>query len=61
MCHATLYFCSSFSQASQDDTSQSQVTKLKRRFLKDRTSESSYFAKMELRKKLIRQVNYCIC
>ncbi|XP_065898419.1 DNA-dependent protein kinase catalytic subunit-like isoform X2 [Dysidea avara] len=40
---------------SQDDSGTSEVLKLKRRFLKDRTVESSFFAKMELRKKKARQ------
>ena len=47
----------SFLQGSQDDSSKLQVTKLKRRFLKDRTGDSSFFAKRELRKKFVRQVS----
>jgi len=41
---------------SQDDSGTSEVLKLKRRFLKDRTVEGSFFAKVEMRKKLARQV-----
>lgn len=50
-------YCISPSQASKDDSGKTEVMKLKRRFLKDRTAESSYFAKMELRKKSVQQVN----
>jgi len=41
---------------SQDDSGTSEVLKLKRRFLKDRTVEGSFFAKVEMRKKLARKV-----
>ena len=37
------------------------MTRLKRRFLKNRTAESSFFAKMELRKKFVRQVSHYSC
>ena len=45
---------------SQDDSGTSEVLKLKRRFLKDRTVESSFFAKMELRKKKAQQVSMVV-
>ena len=42
MCYVLLFLL-----YSQDDTNKSEVMKLKRRFLKDRTGESTFFAKKE--------------
>ena len=49
--------CLSLPLASQDDTGKSELAKLKRRFLRDRTTESSFFAKWQLKKKLLQEVN----